>query len=135
MGVECGVRLACDEYALFGIDYEEHGRSEGARCYIKKFDNIVNDCYDFFKSVSGMDPNNLNSQLYWNLRYFGKTLWLIIHLHISELQEYKAKARFLYGESMGGAVSLLLHKKDPSFWDGAVLVAPMCKEWMFLTIF
>ncbi|KAG4394008.1 hypothetical protein GLYMA_03G214800v4 [Glycine max] len=93
---ECGVRLACAKYAVFGMDYEGHGRSEGARCYIKKFDNIVNDCYDFFKSVS-------------------------------ELQEYKAKARFLYGESMGGAVSLLLHKKDPSFWDGAVLVAPMCK--------
>lgn len=28
---------------------------------------------------------------------------------------------------MGGAVSLLLHKKDPLFWDGAVFVAPMCK--------
>lgn len=48
-------------------------------------------------------------------------------MFISELQEYKGKAKFLYGESMGGAVSLLLHKKDPSFWDGAVFVAPMCK--------
>ncbi|KAK9733719.1 hypothetical protein RND81_04G087100 [Saponaria officinalis] len=28
---------------------------------------------------------------------------------------------------MGGAVSLLLHKKDPDFWHGALLVAPMCK--------
>ena len=28
---------------------------------------------------------------------------------------------------MGGAVALLLHKKDPTFWHGAVLVAPMCK--------
>ncbi|KAK2364677.1 alpha/beta-Hydrolases superfamily protein [Trifolium repens] len=93
---ECGVRLACAKYAVYGIDYEGHGRSEGVRCYIKKFNNIVNDCYDFFKSVS-------------------------------ELQEYKGMARFLYGESMGGAVSLLLHQKDPSFWDGAVLVAPMCK--------
>ncbi|XP_020231757.1 caffeoylshikimate esterase [Cajanus cajan] len=93
---ECGVRLACAKYAVFGIDYEGHGGSEGARCYIKKFDNIVNDCYDFFKSVS-------------------------------ELPEYKGKGRFLYGESMGGAVSLLLHRKDPSFWDGAVLIAPMCK--------
>ena len=37
------------------------------------------------------------------------------------------KGRFLYGESMGGAVTLLLHKKDPSFWNGAILVAPMCK--------
>ncbi|KAJ7972968.1 caffeoylshikimate esterase-like [Quillaja saponaria] len=93
---DCGIRLACASYAVFGIDYEGHGRSEGARCFIDKFDNIVNDCYDFFKSVS-------------------------------DQEEYKGKGRFLYGESMGGAVTLLLHKKDPSFWDGAVLVAPMCK--------
>jgi alpha-beta hydrolase superfamily lysophospholipase len=52
---------------------------------------------------------------------------LLTYLGILELQEYKGKAKFLYGESMGGAVSLLLHKKDPSFWDGAVLVAPMRK--------
>lgn len=31
------------------------------------------------------------------------------------------------GESMGGAVALLVHRKKPEFWDGAVLVAPMCK--------
>jgi alpha-beta hydrolase superfamily lysophospholipase len=54
---------------------------------------------------------------------------------ISVLQEYKGKARFLYGESMGGAVSLLLHQKDPSFWDGAVLVAPMCKVHVVKKIF
>ncbi|XP_057535921.1 caffeoylshikimate esterase-like isoform X2 [Amaranthus tricolor] len=78
------------------MDYEGHGRSKGARCYIKKFDNVVNDCYNFFKSVS-------------------------------EQNEYRGKRRFLYGESMGGAVTLLLHKKDPTFWHGAVLVAPMCK--------
>ncbi|KAF3579387.1 hypothetical protein DY000_02035625, partial [Brassica cretica] len=35
--------------------------------------------------------------------------------------------RYLLGESMGGAVLLLLHRKKPEFWDGAVLVAPMCK--------
>lgn len=31
------------------------------------------------------------------------------------------------GESMGGAMILRLHRKLPDFWDGAVLVAPMCK--------
>ncbi|KAL3643460.1 hypothetical protein CASFOL_014275 [Castilleja foliolosa] len=31
------------------------------------------------------------------------------------------------GESMGGAVVLLLHRKKPDYWDMAVLVAPMCK--------
>lgn len=51
---ECGMRLARAGYAVSGIDYEGHGRSKGARCYIKKFENIVDDSYDFFKSVSGM---------------------------------------------------------------------------------
>jgi alpha-beta hydrolase superfamily lysophospholipase len=45
----------------------------------------------------------------------------------ADMEEYRNKSRFLYGESMGGAVALLLHRKDPTFWDGAVLVAPMCK--------
>ncbi|XAR58433.1 2-acylglycerol O-acyltransferase [Bertholletia excelsa] len=92
----CGTRLARYGYAVFGIDYEGHGRSNGPRCYIKKFNNIVTDCSSFFKSVSTQE-------------------------------EYRDKRRFLYGESMGGAVALLIDKKDPSFWHGAVLVAPMCK--------
>jgi len=81
---------------VFGIDYEGHGKSMGARCYIQKFENLVADCDRFFKSICDME-------------------------------EYRNKSRFLYGESMGGAVALLLHRKDPTFWDGAVLVAPMCK--------
>ncbi|KDP28165.1 hypothetical protein JCGZ_13936 [Jatropha curcas] len=93
---ECGIRLARAQYAVFGIDYEGHGRSSGSRCYIKKFENIVNDCNEFFKSICVE-------------------------------KDYRDKGRFLYGESMGGAVSLLLHKKEPSFYHGAVLVAPMCK--------
>ncbi|KAH6799734.1 hypothetical protein C2S51_036218 [Perilla frutescens var. frutescens] len=102
-GMECsnfmkgvGIELASHGYAVFGIDYEGHGRSSGARCYIKRFDNIVNDSSQYFKSVCARE-------------------------------EYREKRRFLYGESMGGAVALLTHKKDPRFWDGAVLVAPMCK--------
>ncbi|GAA0154586.1 hypothetical protein Leryth_004889 [Lithospermum erythrorhizon] len=102
-GMECsnfmkvvGVKLASDGYAVFGIDYEGHGQSTGSRCYIKKFDNLVNDCTEFFQSVCAQP-------------------------------EYKYKRRFLYGESMGGAVALLAHRKNPAFWHGAVLVAPMCK--------
>lgn len=52
---------------MFGIDYEGHGRSGGARCYIKKFDNIVNDCSDFFKSVCGKLPNVLLINSYFLL--------------------------------------------------------------------
>ncbi|KAK8960026.1 hypothetical protein KSP40_PGU022515 [Platanthera guangdongensis] len=92
----CGTRLASAGYAVYGMDYEGHGRSMGARCYIKKIDDVVTDCDRFFKSISEEEGN-------------------------------REKRRFLYGESMGGAVSLLLHLKDPAYWDGAVLVAPMCK--------
>eukprot|EP00268_Persea_americana_P065984 TRINITY_DN8895_c0_g2_i1.p1 TRINITY_DN8895_c0_g2~~TRINITY_DN8895_c0_g2_i1.p1 ORF type:complete len:362 (-),score=59.71 TRINITY_DN8895_c0_g2_i1:307-1287(-) len=46
---------------------------------------------------------------------------------VCERKENKRKLRFLFGESMGGAVVLLLHRKRPKYWDGAVLVAPMCK--------
>lgn len=45
----------------------------------------------------------------------------------AERKENNNKMRFLLGESMGGAVALLLHMKRPSYWDGAVLIAPMCK--------
>ncbi|KAL9230537.1 hypothetical protein vseg_005875 [Gypsophila vaccaria] len=46
---------------------------------------------------------------------------------VCERGENKGKKRFMLGESMGGAVALLLHRKMPEFWNGAVLVAPMCK--------
>ncbi|KAI3907097.1 hypothetical protein MKW92_053260 [Papaver armeniacum] len=46
---------------------------------------------------------------------------------ICEKKDNKRKLRYLLGESMGGAVLLLLHRKKPQYWDGAILVAPMCK--------
>ncbi|KAL3523761.1 hypothetical protein ACH5RR_016595 [Cinchona calisaya] len=48
-------------------------------------------------------------------------------ISICERKENRKKMRILMGESMGGAVVLLLHRKKPEYWDGAVLVAPMCK--------
>ncbi|XP_042053675.1 caffeoylshikimate esterase-like [Salvia splendens] len=47
--------------------------------------------------------------------------------NISERKENRNKLRILMGESMGGAMVLRLHRKMPAFWDGAILVAPMCK--------
>ncbi|TVU01228.1 hypothetical protein EJB05_53330 [Eragrostis curvula] len=46
---------------------------------------------------------------------------------VCEKVEHKNKMRFLLGESMGGAIVLMLHRKEPTYWDGAILVAPMCK--------
>jgi acylglycerol lipase len=48
-------------------------------------------------------------------------------LAMSEKPENKMKKRFIYGFSMGGTVVIQLHRKDPTYWDGAVLLAPMCK--------
>lgn len=102
-GAECSIlmkdtaiRLTKAGYTVFGIDYEGHGKSDGTRCYIKSFDDLVADCATFFGGVA-------------------------------ERVEYREKARFLYGESMGGAVAVLIHRKQPNFWSGAVLVSPMLK--------
>jgi alpha-beta hydrolase superfamily lysophospholipase len=91
-----GTRLARAGYAVYGVDYEGHGRSEGLQGYVPSFDVLVADLDAFFAAVVASTAN-------------------------TELP------RFLLGESMGGAVALLLHRARPSYWTGAVLVAPMCK--------
>ncbi|KAJ4850235.1 hypothetical protein Tsubulata_008164 [Turnera subulata] len=77
---------------------EGHGRSQGLKGYVPNIDLVVQDCLSFFTSVK-QDPN------------------------------YNGLPSFLYGESMGGAMCLLVHLASPGngFFDGAVLVAPMCK--------
>ncbi|CAM6027756.1 unnamed protein product [Sphagnum balticum] len=93
---DTGIRLAKAGYAVFGIDVQGHGKSDGLQAYIPSYNDIVDDCIAFFKTVR-------------------------------EREEYMNKARFLYGDSMGGAVALDIHRKEPQDWDGAILVAPMCK--------
>ncbi|KAJ6801396.1 caffeoylshikimate esterase-like isoform X1 [Iris pallida] len=46
---------------------------------------------------------------------------------IKENPEYQGLPSFLFGQSLGGAVALKVHFKQPNAWNGAVLVAPMCK--------
>ncbi|XP_052198134.1 caffeoylshikimate esterase isoform X3 [Diospyros lotus] len=46
---------------------------------------------------------------------------------IQEIPEFSGLPRFLFGQSMGGAVILKVHLKQPNAWNGAILVAPMCK--------
>lgn len=41
--------------------------------------------------------------------------------------EIRGLPRFLFGQSMGGAIALKALLKKPKEWDGIVLVAPMCK--------
>ncbi|KAJ0102920.1 hypothetical protein Patl1_06238 [Pistacia atlantica] len=83
-------------FAVYGIDYEGHGKSSGRQGYVHNFNNLIEDCFKHFTGIC-------------------------------EREENRGKMRFLLGESMGGAMALLLHRKKPDFWNGAVLVAPMCK--------
>ncbi|KAI4350901.1 hypothetical protein L6164_005306 [Bauhinia variegata] len=50
--------------------------------------------------------------------------------HFSKIKEDKQHQHlpsFLLGVSMGGAVALKVHFKQPTAWDGAALIAPLCK--------
>ncbi|KAJ1295959.1 hypothetical protein BS78_01G262300 [Paspalum vaginatum] len=50
--------------------------------------------------------------------------------HFSKVRgnpEHRGLPSFLFGQSMGGAVALKVHLKQPNEWNGAILVAPMCK--------
>ncbi|KAM0834149.1 hypothetical protein ACQ4PT_063815 [Festuca glaucescens] len=92
-----GTRLAKAGFEVHGVDYEGHGKSSGLQGYISNLNDVVSDCFTYFASIS-------------------------------EKEDHKGKRpKFLLGESMGGAIALMLHRKEPTFWDGAILVAPMCK--------
>ncbi|CAN6445128.1 unnamed protein product [Victoria cruziana] len=46
---------------------------------------------------------------------------------VKENPEYRNLPCFLLGQSMGGAVALKIHLKQRQAWNGAILIAPMCK--------
>ncbi|XP_024988259.1 caffeoylshikimate esterase [Cynara cardunculus var. scolymus] len=90
--------LAASGYACFAVDMEGHGRSEGLKAFVPNVDYVVEDYLAFFDSIiTSADPN------------------------------YQNLPKFLFGESMGGAICLLIECKRPNFFDGAILIAPMCK--------
>eukprot|EP00898_Chlorokybus_atmophyticus_P000940 jgi/Chlat1/1847/Chrsp14S02232 len=54
---EVARRLARRGFGCFGVEHQGHGRSEGTRCHIKKFDYFVDDMLQFIDQVSQQSPN------------------------------------------------------------------------------
>ncbi|CAM6096587.1 unnamed protein product [Calypogeia fissa] len=46
---------------------------------------------------------------------------------VSELEEISGIPTFLFGESLEGAICLLIHFGELKQWNGAILAAAMCK--------
>ncbi|KAB2601155.1 caffeoylshikimate esterase-like [Pyrus ussuriensis x Pyrus communis] len=89
--------LAQNGFACFALDLEGHGGSDGLRAFVPDVGLVVNDCLSFINLVKHQDP------------------------------QFQGLPCFLYGESMGGAICLLIHFAAPEAFQGAILAAPMCK--------
>ena len=51
---------------------------------------------------------------------------------MTEQKKYQDVPSFLLGESMGGAIDLNIHFKQPAAWNGAALIAPLCKVYLLV---
>ncbi|XP_047313351.1 caffeoylshikimate esterase [Impatiens glandulifera] len=89
--------LAQKGFASFALDLEGHGRSGGLKAFVPNVDLVIDDCLSYVSCIMKQNPQLNNLPV------------------------------FLYGESMGGAICLLIHFRKPSFFAGAILIAPMCK--------
>ncbi|KAL3698817.1 hypothetical protein R1sor_012893 [Riccia sorocarpa] len=49
----------------------------------------------------------------------------LLHFYKSVRDRNPGLPHFLFGESMGGAMTLLMHFQDPKGWDGIILSAPL----------
>ena len=53
IGLGTATRLVKAGFAVYGIDYEGHGKSAGLQGLVKIFDNVVDDCSDHFTTICG----------------------------------------------------------------------------------
>lgn len=66
---DTATRCAKAGYAVYGIDYEGHGKSSGLQGYVPSFQHVVNDCSDYFVGVCGMNSKSMRSQLQQHFKF------------------------------------------------------------------
>ncbi|KAK4368362.1 hypothetical protein RND71_012154 [Anisodus tanguticus] len=91
------IHLAKNGFACFALDIEGHGKSQGLKAYVPNIDFVIDDILSFIDFI------------------------------MTQNLEFQELPKFVYGESMGGAICLLIHLKRPRMFKGAILIAPMCK--------
>lgn len=87
------IHFAKQGYAVYAIDHQGHGKSEGLKGHVPDLNVVVGDCIAFFDPKRG---------------------------------SHKGLPFFLYGESMGGAIAILIHLQQPELWQGIILNGAMC---------
>ncbi|KAL2650325.1 hypothetical protein R1flu_018453 [Riccia fluitans] len=60
----------------------------------------------------------------------------LLHFYksVRDRKEYEGLPHFLFGESMGGMMTLLMHFQDPKGWDGIILSAPLISVGHSMTV-
>ncbi|KAL2650321.1 hypothetical protein R1flu_018449 [Riccia fluitans] len=60
----------------------------------------------------------------------------LLHFYksVRDRKEYEGLPHFLFGESMGGMMTLLMHFQDPKGWDGIILEAPLISLGNAMTV-
>ncbi|GMQ09454.1 hypothetical protein CsSME_00052830 [Camellia sinensis var. sinensis] len=81
-------------------DYDNnisHNQSSGLEAFVPNVNLVVDDCLSFFKFITTPNP------------------------------QFQSLSKFLFEESMDDMICFLIHFKNPSFFNEAILIAPMCK--------
>ncbi|KAH9153473.1 hypothetical protein AeRB84_004279 [Aphanomyces euteiches] len=103
-----GTKLADNGYAVFGMDHQGHGLSEGERLYVERFDHYERDYIEFICDTLALTSESAHVKE--AMMHFPKGLAL------------KSLPRFLLGHSMGSLISLqMIHDHTDIEWTGAIM--------------
>eukprot|EP00257_Ricinus_communis_P023681 XP_015583731.1 caffeoylshikimate esterase isoform X1 [Ricinus communis] len=98
-------RIADSGYGVYALDHPGFGLSQGLHGYIPSFDDLVDNVIEQYTKIKS----------------------LLSTVSCNGRPELRGLPCFILGQSMGGAITLKVHLKEPHAWDGMILIAPMCR--------